>query len=118
MTVRNRLFGLIGFAFVIIGFTGKIFYRDYINSNKINDFGISGFLPSYFYVIGFSFLLLMSTSKFPKITFIIVTTASILYEFIQYVTHPTLDVKDIIASIAGGLTCFLLWNIIDKMKKI
>lgn len=47
MTKKNIQAGLIGFIAVILGFLGKAFYRDYIITNSINDFGMAGFLPGF-----------------------------------------------------------------------
>src|SRR6476661_3902707 len=86
MSKKSRAFGLFGLSAVVIGFVSKVFYRDYVNSNAIKDYGIAGFLPSYFYVLGFSLLLLIRPTRFPKLVIYIVTIASILYEVEQYVT--------------------------------
>jgi len=114
MTKQSSLFGLIGFIAIIIGFLGKTYYRDYVNSTGINDYGIAGFLPSYFYVLGFSLLLLIKPTKFPKSVISIVTIASILFEIKQYISTDKFDLKDILASIAGGLTGILVLKLIDK----
>ena len=114
MTKRSRLFGLVGLISVIFGFIGKSFYREYVKLNEINDFGIAGFLPSYFYVLGFSLLLLILPTKIPKTIILVVTSASILFEIKQYFSTGILDVKDILASIAGGLTSILICRLIDR----
>jgi hypothetical protein len=114
MTNQNRLLGLIGLIAIIIGFAGKTCYRDYVNLNGINDFGFAGSLPSYFYVAGFSLLLLMRPTKFPKLIISIVTFASILFEIKQYFSSGNLDMKDILASIAGGLTGILVLKLIVR----
>jgi glycopeptide antibiotics resistance protein len=114
MEAKSKTYGIVGFIFVILGFTGKLFYRDYINSNHIHDFGISDFLPSFFYVIGFSQMLLMVTAKFPKTTILIVTLASVLFEVKQFYSNSLLDIKDIIASLVGGLISIGVWKFIDN----
>lgn len=113
MDIKSRTYGIVGFIFVIFGFIGKIFYRDYINSNHIDDFGISGFLPSFLYVVGFSQMLLMATSKFPKTTVVIVAIASVLFEIKQYHSTSILDIKDIVASLIGGIISIGIWKFID-----
>ncbi|MGB5667514.1 MAG: VanZ family protein [Maribacter sp.] len=118
MTKSNRLFGLIGLLAVIIGFISKAFYRDYININKINDFGIAEFLPSYFYVMGFSLLLLIRPTRFPKLIISIVTFASILFELKQYISSGIFDINDMLASIAGGISAILLLRINGKKLDI
>lgn len=73
----NGLFGIIGLLAVILGFLSKTIYRDYINLNKINDYGLAGSLPSYFYVVGFTLLLLIKPAKYPKVLVLIVTLGSV-----------------------------------------
>jgi hypothetical protein len=114
MTEKSRLFGLAGLIAVILGFIGKSFYREYIKLHEINDFGIAGFLPSYFYVLGFSLLLLILPAKFPKTVILVVTSASILFELKQYFSTDILDVNDILASVAGGITSILIYRFIDR----
>jgi len=101
-------FGLIGLGATIAGFIGKAFYRDYINANKIKDFGLAEFLPSYFYVLGFSLLLLIRPTKLPKVVIVAVTSASVCYEIMQYISSGKIDFADIFASIAGGITALLI----------
>lgn len=116
MSKKSRIYGLLGFSSVVIGFICKVFYRNYINSNGINDYGIGGFLPSYFYVLGLSLLLLIRPTRFPKLVIWIVTVASILYEIKQYITGGIFDVKDALASIMGGITAVLAVKIIESDK--
>ena len=113
MSKKSIAFGLPGLSAVVIGFVSKVFYRDYVNSNAIKDYGIAGFLPSYFYVLGFSLLLLIPPTRFPKLVIYIVTIASILYEVKQYLSGGIFDVKDTIASIAGGVTAVVVMKIIE-----
>ncbi|MGB5664374.1 hypothetical protein, partial [Eudoraea sp.] len=96
MKQENKIFGIIGFLAVLMGFLSKVIYRDFINLNEINDYGIAGFLPSYFYVLGFSLLLLIRPTKHSKKIVLIVTIASILFELKQWSTSGKLDLKDII----------------------
>lgn len=110
----NGLYGIIGLLAVILGFLSKTIYRDYINLNKINDYGVAGSLPSYFYVVGFTLLLLIKPNKYPKILVLIVTLGSLLFEIKQWNSTGKLDVKDILASVAGGLTVLLLLKLVKK----
>lgn len=117
MSKKSSAFGLFGLLAVVIGFVCKVFYRDYVNSNGINDHGIAGFLPSYFYVLGFSLLLLIRPTRFPKLVISIVTVASILYEIKQYSSEGIFDVKDALASIVGGVTAVLVVKFIETNNK-
>ncbi|WP_297690704.1 hypothetical protein [uncultured Eudoraea sp.] len=110
----NGLFGIIGLIAVILGFLSKTIYRDYINLNKINDYGVAGSLPSYFYVVGFTLLLLIKPNKYPKVLVLIVTLGSVLYELMQWSSTRKLDVKDILAAIAGGLTVLVILKLVKK----
>jgi hypothetical protein len=111
---ENIIFGIIGFLAVLVGFLGKTVYRDFINLNGINDFGIAEFLPSYFYVLGFSLLLLIRPTNHLKLIIFIVTVASILFELKQWNSSGNFDVGDIMASIIGGLTAILILLIVAK----
>ncbi len=113
MLKKHRVFGFAGFLAVLAGFIGKSVYRDYINLHAINDFGIAGFLPSYFYVIGFSLLLLIRPTKFPKIIILIVSLGSVIYEMKQYIDSGNLDFMDITASLAGGISALIILIIIE-----
>ncbi|MFC2147779.1 MAG: VanZ family protein [Eudoraea sp.] len=117
MKQENKIFGIIGFLAVLMGFLSKVIYRDFINLNEINDYGIAGFLPSYFYVLGFSLLLLIRPTKHSKKIVLIVTIASILFELEQWSASGKLDLKDIIASIFGCITAILIVKIIEKYIK-
>ena len=88
---------------MLLGFLCKAFYRAYIHQNGINDDGIEGFLPSYFYVLGLSLLLLVGPVKYPNLILAAMTCASILFEMKQWSSSGILDLKDVIASLAGVL---------------
>jgi hypothetical protein len=115
---KHKASFLIGILFVVIGFLVKVFYRDYINSHGIEDFGLAGSLPSFFYVIGFSQLLQIRPIKYPWLVIVVVTAGSIIYEFKQQSSNLAgLDINDIIASIAGGAISLLILYIIAKKFK-
>ena len=117
MTRKNRIFGLIGLLAVVIGFLSKTIYRDFVNLNGINDYGIAGFLPSYFYVLGFALLLLIRPTKYTKLIVLIITLASILFELKQWKSTGKFDLNDILASIAGGITVILILKFIEKISE-
>lgn len=102
---------------MILGFAGKTVYRDFIRLNNISDFGISGFLPSLFYVAGFSLLLLMRPVKYPAVIIAIVTTASLLFELKQFGSTGHFDIKDSLASIAGGIIAFSAVKFIERSER-
>ena len=115
---KHKASFLIGIVFLVIGFLGKVFYRQYINSNAIDDFGIAGSLPTFLYVIGFSQLLQIRPIRYPALVILVVTAGSIIYESKQsYNTSATVDVNDIIASIAGGAVSLLILYFVGKRFK-
>lgn len=114
MSKKARIYGLSGLSLTIIGFLGKTLYRDFVNSKGIIDYGLAGFLPSFFYVAGFSLLLLIRPTKYKILTVSIVTFASILFEVYQFLSTNIIDTGDIIASVAGGITSIVLMKLIER----
>jgi hypothetical protein len=114
---KHKASFLIGILFVVIGFLAKAFYREYINRNGIDDFGLAGSLPSFLYVIGFSQLLQIRPIRYPALVILVVTIGSILYEYKQSLTSGLMDVNDIVASIAGGATSLLILYLVGKKYK-
>ena len=97
-----------GLIATIIAFVMKAFYRPYIVANHLYDFGLADHSPSLFYVAGFSLLLLIRWYPKVYLTTLMVTFASIGYEFMQFKKTEILDTGDIIASIAGGIITLLI----------
>ena len=114
---KHKASFLIGIVMVVIGFLAKTFYRDYINSHGIDDFGLAGSLPSFLYVIGFSQILQIRPIKYPALVMIVVTLGSVIYEFKQSYWSGTLDINDIVASILGGVISYLILLIIEYKFK-
>ena len=104
MKRQQRNLAAFGLLAVILGFTGKAFYRPHIAANNMEDYGIAGFLPSYFYVIGFSLLLLVRPNRYPLLLIALVALASVLFELYQWEQSGNFDLYDTLASIAGGFT--------------
>ncbi len=114
MEVKQKASFLIGLIFVILGLLAKSFYRDYIISQGIDDFGLADVLPGFLYVIGFSQLLMISSFRYPAIVIMVVSLGSVIFEFKQYYRSGTLDVGDIIASVAGGLVSWFILIYVTK----
>lgn len=114
---KNKASFLIGLVFVVIGFLAKVFYRDYIISHGIDDFGLAGSLASFLYVIGFSQILQIRPIKYPALAMLVVTLGSVIYEFKQFRSSGNLDINDIIASILGGVISYVFLLIIEKRFK-
>lgn len=117
MEEKHKASFLIGIIIVVIGFLAKNFYREYINSHGIDDFGLAGSLPSFLYVIGFSQILQIRPIKYPVLVILVVTLGSIIYEFKQSYRSGTLDINDIVASILGGIISLLILYIVEKRFK-
>jgi len=115
---KHKASFLIGILFVVIGFIVKTYYRDYIISHSMDDFGLAGSLPSFFYVIGFSQMLQIRPIKYPALVMLVVTIGSIIYEFKQQMSNSgVLDIHDIVASIAGGGISLLILYIVGTRFK-
>lgn len=114
---KHKASFLIGLGFVIIGFLAKVFYREYISSHGIDDFGLAGSLPSFLYVIGFSQLLQIRPIKYSVLVILVVTLGSVIYEFKQYRSSGNLDVNDIVASILGGVISYLILTLVERRFK-
>lgn len=117
MEVKQKASFLIGLVFVIIGLVAKSYYRSYIISHGIDDFGLADSLPSFLFVIGFSQILQISSFRFPALFILVVSLGSVIYEFKQYYSSGTLDVNDIIASLAGGLISYIILLYVAKRFK-
>ncbi len=119
MNKKKVVFGLIGLTATVAGFVAKVFYRDYIYTNDIQDFGFAGAMPSLFYVIGFSQFLLIKPPVRPWLIVSVVALASCMFEFMQYASAEIMDVADVLASVAGGFVSFVIWKYVEKkMNKI
>jgi len=114
---KHKASFLIGIVFIVLGFIGKVFYREYINSHGIDDFGIAGSLPSFMYVIGFSQLLQIRPIKYPWLVVLVVSAGSIIYEFKQSSGSATVDINDIIASVLGGAVSLFILYIVGRKYK-
>lgn len=110
----NMSNGFIGLLAVIAGFIAKTLYRPYAYEHKLMDYGIANSAPSFFYVIGFSQLLLLKTNSNPRTIILLVTLGSVAYEIFQS-RHQPLDVTDMIASLLGGAVSLMIKN---KIKTI
>ena len=115
---KNAIIGLIGFLTWVLGLLSKTTYRSYMINNDVNDYGISGFLPSFFYVIGFALLLLFNPVKNSTLIIIIVTLGSIIYELYQSYRNSKLDLNDIAASILGGVTAFIIIRLVTNSTNL
>lgn len=106
--------GFIGLLAVVTGFIAKTLYRPYAYQHELIDYGIANSAPSFFYVIGFSQLLLIKSNSHPKTVILLVTIGSVAYEVFQS-RHQALDITDIIASLFGGAVSLMIHNKINPI---
>lgn len=114
MNKKQVTYGIAGLIFTAAGFVVKIFFRDYIEINRIYDFSLWAMLPSFLFVIGFSQLLLIKPPLKPRITIWMVVLASVLFELRQYYSTGIADYVNLIASLAGGFISLLIWQMVER----
>lgn len=105
--------GIIGMTAVLLGFVLKAVYRPFAYQHELTDLGFADSAPSFFYVIGFSQLLLVKKYSKDWVIIALVTSGSVLYEIMQS-SHGRLDLSDILGSILGGATSWLLMKALSK----
>jgi glycopeptide antibiotics resistance protein len=107
-----------GLTFSVLGFIAKLPFRKFIYENNIYDFGLSGSLPSFLYVIGIIFIFLYFNGgedrKRVFMTMLIMTAGALAYEFEQYFSNMVFDINDVIATILGGLVALILYKNISR----
>ena len=117
MEEKQRTSFLIGFMILLAGFLTRFVLRSFIIGHGIDDFGLAVWLPRFFYVIGFSQILLIRPIKYPPLVMVVVAIGSIVYEYKQSYLSGKLDISIVIASILGGLVSYLILLIIEKKFK-
>ncbi len=113
---KYLLFGIISFFIAIIL---SSFYRPFVYSNNINDFGFADVIGSFFSVFTFCFVIWGIkdyTKREKNIHILLVTlTYSILWEFFGYIgIYGTFDIKDVFAGIISGVIAYFFKNIIEN----
>lgn len=109
---------IVGISSTVLGFIAKLPYRKFINKNDIFDFGLADSLPSFLYIVGIIFIVLSYSKNVngQKVTksILLMTSGALVYEFEQLFSNMTFDVKDVIATILGGLFSLALYKFIEK----
>lgn len=78
------------------------------------DYGINGFLPSFFTVLALCLIGASIWSKKPKIVMLFATIGQTIYELEQLITSMTFDYKDIAAiGVAYGMA-LLIYQLVNK----
>lgn len=49
---KKQILRIVGGIAALLGFASKLVYRPWVIDNQVNDFGLQGFAPSFFYVLG------------------------------------------------------------------
>lgn len=115
--MKKRIF-IVGISSTVLAFIAKLPYRKFINKNDIFDFGLADSLPSFLYIVGIIFIVLSYSKNVNgrKVTksILLMTSGALLYEFEQLFSNMTFDVKDVIATILGGLFSLALYKFIEK----
>ncbi len=109
---------LLSFAITEIG---RSFYRPYIYSNNIQDFGIAdsiGNLGGIVVQIFFGLTILNPNREKGIRIIVFFVLGYILYEIIQpYLPKGVFDWKDIIGTIIGGMVGFLIFSTLHRSVK-
>ena len=92
---------IIGTVAALLGFVSKIFYRSWVINNQIDDYGIQGFAPSFFYVIGVCLLMAGSSNKNYIKNMVLAAAGATAYELEQYYTSMVFDYMDLLATGVG-----------------
>lgn len=111
--IRNSKYLIISLATTIIGLSLSFFYRPYVYSNNINDFGFADVIGSFVSVIAactfFWAFKNYSKKEKNKQIIIIVMTFGLFWELFGLLNiHGTFDIKDSIACVLSGGITFLL----------
>ncbi|MFA8433552.1 MAG: hypothetical protein ACEPOZ_03450 [Marinifilaceae bacterium] len=108
-------------AFIVLASSQLLthFYRPFIYSSKINDYGFADTIGSLVSVIGICFLFWgtenYSNKEKNKHIFLATIIYSVIWEPLGLLgIHGTFDWKDIIATFISGIITFLLKEIIEK----
>lgn len=116
--MMNNKFLIVGIFSTVLGFIAKLPYRKFIYKNNIFDFGLADSLPSFLYIVGIIFIVLSYSKNVngQKVTksILLMTSGALLYEFEQLFSNMSFDVKDVIATILGGMFSLALYKFIEK----
>lgn len=98
---KKRTLLIIGAIAALIGFASKLAYRPWIINNQVDDYGIQGFAPSFFYVVGACLLMAGFSNKDHLKNMVWAAVGATMYELEQYYTSMVFDYKDLLATGIG-----------------
>lgn len=112
MSKYRRVFILTGIAFVLLTHVGDTYYRNWVYSNQISDFGLAGYLPSITGTIAAIFFLIGLSKEpvvdVPKSAFWIIVGCMVYEVFQPVVGTGVFDWQDLAAIIITGSMLNLL----------
>ncbi|PID92906.1 MAG: hypothetical protein CSA94_02655 [Bacteroidetes bacterium] len=119
MKIIGKTYLILSVSVVLLGLLLSWFYRPYIYSNNLNDFGLADTIGSLVSVIGFCCFVwgFKSYSNREKNKQIILATLvySFGWEFAGLLgIYGTFDPKDIVAALLSGLLTFVIKEIVDR----
>ena len=119
----NRRLVYIISLIIILAFTffEELKLRPYLLKNHITKFGIADSLPNFLapVIFIFAFIVLFNPKENKRVLRMSITAVIglTLYEFVQvFMPERTFDIKDIIASIMGGLFSYYLYKLLNKIS--
>ena len=122
MQGTNKKYLILSITIVLVGLILSIFYRPYIYSNKINDYGFADIIGSLISVIGFCFFVWgvkdYSNKEKNKQIIIVTLIYSFGWEFLGLIgIYGTFDKKDILAAIFSGIITFIIKEFVERKNK-
>jgi hypothetical protein len=118
MSKIRIVFIITGTAFLVLTHIGDTYYRDWVYSNQIADFGLANYLPSITGTITAIFLLIglskESCTKAPVSAFWVMV-GCVIYEVMQpHLGTGIFDWQDLFAVVITGCIVVFVLKIINK----
>lgn len=114
--LKYLLAALISFIAAVIL---MVIIRKYVLDSNLRDYGANWYLPSFFFMMSLSFLIL-SIGRLRRYAVLILTgliAGAALQEILQYFQPVNnFDVRDLIATVAGGMTVLVMFLIGGRKK--
>ncbi|NEM98997.1 hypothetical protein [Pontibacter burrus] len=113
---KKQTLRIVGVIAALLGFASKLVYRPWVIENQMDDFGLQGFAPSFFYVLGACLLIAgFSNKNIPK-NMALAALGAAVYELEQNYTSRVFDYLDLIATGVGLGLALLISEVILKDK--
>ncbi|WP_439185824.1 hypothetical protein [Carboxylicivirga taeanensis] len=120
MSKQQKIYLTTSICVVLTGLMLSIFYRPYVYTNQINDFGFADTIGSLVSVIGFCFFAWSfknyTDAQKNKQIFIATVIYGFVWESFGLIgIHGTFDWKDIVGAIVSGILTFLIKELIKRL---